>query len=161
MKTKILLVPALALCSLAFISCDKDDSNNNQADARIRTYIEDNSSSPFGSIDTFDVTFDASNRASVISDRSGDFSMNYTYNGTSSYIMTMVESGSPSLWEKFMSNGMGLIDSTIQSETPGYSLTEKYFYDSIETIRTVSADRLQELANKYLNPGEFYELIVV
>ena len=40
-------------------------------------------------------------------------------------------------------------------------LTEKYFYDSIETIRTVSADRLQELANKYLNPEEFYELIVV
>ncbi len=40
-------------------------------------------------------------------------------------------------------------------------LTEKYFYDSIETIRTVSADKLQELANKYLNPEEFYELIVV
>ncbi len=40
-------------------------------------------------------------------------------------------------------------------------LTEQYFYDSINTIRTVSAEQLQELANKYLNPEEFYELIVV
>ena len=40
-------------------------------------------------------------------------------------------------------------------------LTEKYFYDSINTIKTVTAEELQELANKYLNPEEFYELVVV
>ena len=40
-------------------------------------------------------------------------------------------------------------------------LTEQYFYDSINAIRTVSAVQLQALANKYLNPEEFYELIVV
>jgi len=37
-------------------------------------------------------------------------------------------------------------------------LTEKYFYDSINTIRTVSAEELRQLAIKYLNPEEFYEL---
>ena len=40
-------------------------------------------------------------------------------------------------------------------------LTEQYFYDSINTIKTVSADELQQLAQKYLNPEEFYELVVV
>jgi len=40
-------------------------------------------------------------------------------------------------------------------------LTEDYFYKQIDTIRTVSAKDLQELANKYLVPDKFYELVVV
>jgi predicted Zn-dependent peptidase len=40
-------------------------------------------------------------------------------------------------------------------------LDEKYFYDSINTIKTVSAEELQVLANKYLQPEDFYELVVV
>lgn len=40
-------------------------------------------------------------------------------------------------------------------------LDEKYFYNAIETIRTVSAGELQALANKYLNEDEFYELVVI
>jgi zinc protease len=42
-----------------------------------------------------------------------------------------------------------------------HNLTPQYFYDSINTIKTVSAEELRELAKKYLNPEEFYELIVV
>ena len=38
---------------------------------------------------------------------------------------------------------------------------ESYFYKSIDTIKTVSAKELQELANKYLVPEKFYELVVV
>jgi len=41
------------------------------------------------------------------------------------------------------------------------NLTEQYFYDSINTIKTISAEELQELAQKYLKPEEFYELVVV
>jgi predicted Zn-dependent peptidase len=40
-------------------------------------------------------------------------------------------------------------------------LDEKYFYNALQTIRTVSPDEIQELAKKYLNPEEFYELVVV
>ncbi len=40
-------------------------------------------------------------------------------------------------------------------------LTEQYFYDTIQTIKTISAEELKELANKYLQPDEFYELVVV
>lgn len=40
-------------------------------------------------------------------------------------------------------------------------LDENYFYKAIETIRTVSAGELQQLSKKYLNPDEFYELVVV
>ena len=40
-------------------------------------------------------------------------------------------------------------------------LTGDYFYRSIETIKTISAEELKELAKKYLNPEEFYELVVI
>jgi zinc protease len=40
-------------------------------------------------------------------------------------------------------------------------LTEEYFYNSIRTVQTVTAEELQELAKKYLNPEDFYELLVV
>ena len=41
------------------------------------------------------------------------------------------------------------------------NLTEKYFYDSIHTIRTISAEELRELARKYLQPEDYYELVVI
>jgi predicted Zn-dependent peptidase len=40
-------------------------------------------------------------------------------------------------------------------------LDEKYFYDSINTIKTITAEQVRELAEKYLQPEEFYELVVV
>lgn len=40
-------------------------------------------------------------------------------------------------------------------------LDGNYFYNAIDTIRTVTPDELQQLAKKYLNPEEFYELVVV
>jgi zinc protease len=41
------------------------------------------------------------------------------------------------------------------------NLDEKYFYDSINTIKTISAEEIRELAKKYLNPEAFYELVVI
>lgn len=41
------------------------------------------------------------------------------------------------------------------------NLDGDYFYRSIETIKTISAEELRELAKKYLNPAEFYELVVI
>lgn len=41
------------------------------------------------------------------------------------------------------------------------NLDEQYFYDSIKTIKTISAVELKELSEKYLQPEEFYELLVV
>jgi predicted Zn-dependent peptidase len=40
-------------------------------------------------------------------------------------------------------------------------LDENFFYKQIHTIKTVSAEELQQLANKYLAPENFYELVVV
>jgi predicted Zn-dependent peptidase len=40
-------------------------------------------------------------------------------------------------------------------------LPHDYFYKQIEVIKSVSADELQQLANKYLQPENFYELVVV
>lgn len=41
------------------------------------------------------------------------------------------------------------------------NLTEQYFYDSLKTIKTISAEELQQLAQKYLRPEDFYELVVI
>jgi predicted Zn-dependent peptidase len=41
------------------------------------------------------------------------------------------------------------------------NLGSDYFYNSLDSVRNVSAEELQELAKKYLNPDEFYELMVV
>jgi zinc protease len=40
-------------------------------------------------------------------------------------------------------------------------LDEKYFYDSVHIIKTITAEEIRELAKKYLNPEDFYELIVI
>jgi zinc protease len=40
-------------------------------------------------------------------------------------------------------------------------LDENYFYQGVQTIKTIGAEQLQELANKYLKPEDFYELVVV
>ncbi|RYY09746.1 MAG: insulinase family protein, partial [Chitinophagaceae bacterium] len=41
------------------------------------------------------------------------------------------------------------------------NLTPEYFYNGINTIKTVTAGELQELAKKYLQPTDFYELVVI
>ncbi len=41
------------------------------------------------------------------------------------------------------------------------NLEDDYFYKSIETIKTVTPEELQVLAQKYLNPDDFYELLVI
>jgi zinc protease len=42
-----------------------------------------------------------------------------------------------------------------------HGLDDHYFYATIETIKTASATDLQALANRYLQPDDFYELVVV
>ena len=41
------------------------------------------------------------------------------------------------------------------------NLDKSYFYDSVETIKTISAEELRELAKKYLVPEDFFELVVI
>jgi len=40
-------------------------------------------------------------------------------------------------------------------------LDEQYFYDSIKVIKTISAEDIKALAEKYLKPEDFYELVVI
>jgi predicted Zn-dependent peptidase len=40
-------------------------------------------------------------------------------------------------------------------------LGEDYFSNSINTIKTTTAEDLQNLANKYLKEEDFYELVVI
>lgn len=40
-------------------------------------------------------------------------------------------------------------------------LDEQYFYNSINTIKTIPAEEIRSLAQQYLNPDDFYELVVI
>lgn len=40
-------------------------------------------------------------------------------------------------------------------------LDDSFFYKSVDTIKNITAEELKELAKKYLNPDEFYELTVI
>jgi predicted Zn-dependent peptidase len=40
------------------------------------------------------------------------------------------------------------------------NLEENYFYESVNEIKSIKAAELQELANTYLQPEKFYELVV-
>lgn len=42
-----------------------------------------------------------------------------------------------------------------------HGLPETQFYDAVSTIKSVTAKELQELANKYFVPSDFYELVVI
>ena len=41
------------------------------------------------------------------------------------------------------------------------NLGENYFYDSVKAIKSVSPGEIMELANKYLLPEDFFELVVI
>ena len=41
------------------------------------------------------------------------------------------------------------------------NLTEDWFYNSLQTIRNITAEELQALAQQYLKPEDFYELLVI
>ncbi len=41
------------------------------------------------------------------------------------------------------------------------NLDENYFYDSMNTIKNITAEEIKDLANKYLVPEEFFELVVI
>jgi DNA-binding LytR/AlgR family response regulator len=41
------------------------------------------------------------------------------------------------------------------------NVDEGYFARSVQIIKTITADELHELANKYLQPEAFYELVVI
>jgi predicted Zn-dependent peptidase len=40
-------------------------------------------------------------------------------------------------------------------------LDENYFYNNINTIKTITASELQQLAQQYFTPEDFYELVVI
>ena len=40
-------------------------------------------------------------------------------------------------------------------------LSEDYFYKSLQTIKNITTEELQALANKYLQPEQFYQLTVI
>lgn len=41
------------------------------------------------------------------------------------------------------------------------NLDDSYFYDSMKTIKNITGEELRELSDKYLQPDDFFELVVI
>lgn len=41
-----------------------------------------------------------------------------------------------------------------------HDMDEKYFYEGVRIVKTITPEELQELAKKWLNPDDFFELVV-
>ncbi len=101
-----------ALVILAAPSCQKDytPQTGQSTKTKLKTYIEDASKTPYNSIDTFNISYDASDRIISVSN-SGGSGFYYTYTATS-YTMDLILAGQLNIRDISYINSDQLVDST-------------------------------------------------
>jgi hypothetical protein len=123
-------LPAFA-CILLIFSCKKNDpvQENNTSD-KVKRYTEVVSNFSTVSGDTFNVSYDNSNRlVSLISPTSGNQFL-YTYNGNSSYVLDIKNGALLVIHGVFYMNANLLIDSAFQYNNTNDSTTMKFVYNA-------------------------------
>jgi hypothetical protein len=124
-----------ALCGALFLfSCKKDSgSSGNSSISRPKTYNETITSAVFGNSNTtYDLTYDANGRVTMLADASGGgLKFVYVYGSNNSYTMDLYESNVLSIHEVlYINSSLSLLDSTFQYNNTNDSTTEKYFYNA-------------------------------
>ena len=137
MKLKPLLATILWLVLYSFSSCKKDNSNTTNNSGKLKMYIEDARNTSFGEIDSFNVTYDGSNRITgLISD---NLKTLYSYSNNS-FTLDLYTYGQLSVHEIFYINSSSLVDSTLQYNDTNDSTTEKYFYNGKLLTKLITYD---------------------
>lgn len=142
---RILGLVVSACVGLLFSSCQKeitgekipttDNTGNtgtgNTSQFLVKKYAE-NVQSVFGnSSDTFNLTYDASNRiTSMVSTTNSGNRFVYQYNTNNTYNMKIYNGNVVSIDETFFINSNSLVDSTMQFNDTKDTTTEKYLYDA-------------------------------
>ncbi len=119
-----------ALVILAAASCQKDytPQTGQSTKTKLKTYIEDASKTPYNSIDTFNIGYDASDRIISVSN-SGGSGFYYTYTATS-YTMDLILGGQLNIRDISYINSDQLVDSTFQYNDTNDSSTSKLVYNA-------------------------------
>ncbi len=157
---KLFSVRSMAFTAGLFvlISCQKEynpDGSGNPivpVSSKVKMYIEDATNTPFPSIDSFDVTYDASNRIQSLVSRLDPLNkFQYTYNGSSNASLEIFNGGTVDIKELYYLNSNQLVDSSLQNNSTGDTSSSKFMYNANNQV-------IEELDYEY-TPGIGNELI--
>jgi hypothetical protein len=136
MNIRTLLTFAAVICFAA--SCKKNsDSSPSGVSSKLKLYIEDARATPYGSIDSFSVGYDNSNRITSLTGKSIRFA--YSYNGNTGFTMDLFEMGQLSIHEIGFIKGSS-VDSTFQVNNTQDTTTEKYVYSGTQLTSRATYD---------------------
>jgi YD repeat-containing protein len=135
--TSLLLV---VLPVFLLTSCQKESSFSNDAtpgvSLKIKTYTEDFKSPTLGDyIQTFDLSYDAGNRVTAMTDIANPGNkFVFTYPSASMYSMELLNDNVFELHVDYYLNSQSLIDSSFQYNNTQDSSTEKYVYNAARQL---------------------------
>jgi len=118
-----------AVLILATTSCQKSFTGQTDPSTKIKTYIEDASKTPYNSIDTFNIAYDASDRIISMVSTSGSGGFYYAYTPTS-YTLDIKQGTQLVIREISYINSNQLVDSTFQYNDTNDSSTSKLVYNA-------------------------------
>jgi len=128
MKVSLLTI-FTALIILAVASCQKSYTGLTDPSTKIKTYIEDASKTPYNSIDTFNIAYDASDRIISMVSTSGSGGLYYSYTATS-YTLDIKQGTHLVIREVSYINSNQLVDSTFQYNDTNDSSTSKLIFNA-------------------------------
>lgn len=136
MNPKIFLTVTIAACLLA--ACKKNTSNGpTGATNKLKLYVEDARATPYNSIDTFNITYDISDR--MTSMRSSKLNFVYTYSGNTGFGLDLFEQGVLSIHENGFIKG-SFVDSTFQYNNTHDTTTQKFVYNGSQLTSQITYD---------------------
>ncbi len=141
--TRITLIAAVII--LAATSCQKSYTGQTDPSTKIKTYIEDASKTPYNSIDTFNIAYDASDRIISIVSTSGSGGFYYSYTPTS-YTLDIKQGTHLDIREISFINSNQLVDSTFQYNDTNDSSTSKLVYNAGKQL-------IQQIYYDYITAG--------
>jgi hypothetical protein len=137
--TGIIICLVLASCQKELASTDPSTPGNpTPATSKVKTYTEDVSVSGSHTVNTYNLSYDASDRLTAVVSASspGDkFVFQYS-NG--SFTMDLYNSNVVAIHEVFFVNSNSLVDSTFQYNDTNDSSTEKYEYNTSKQLTKVT-----------------------
>ncbi len=135
------LLAGLMASIFIFCSCQKEvdfEGNNvvvTPTSGKILLYVEDASNTPLASIDSFDVTYDASDRVTSLVSRNSGSRILYDYSAGSSYIHDIMDGSTLNIREiNYINSSLQLVDSTLQYNEVFDSSTSKMNYNAANEL---------------------------
>lgn len=135
---KFLYLSVLVVISVTFLSCQKEaEPGPDTTTYKVKTYTEDIVSNTWGDQTvTFNLSYDASDRVTAMTDASNPGNrFEFAYK-TGGYSMDLYNLDALEIHEDFFLDANNLIDSTVQYNSTGDTSTSKHLYNSNKQLIT-------------------------